>query len=1408
MQARCIYESPYERKAEPAGLSRVLSSLGLNRGHYGEIDTLGGIEMREATKPSGIAGPGGMRLGTELLKQSSRIVVCLLLLLVAFVEPACVVAVAQGGGSQETLFPWASPTPVVPAGSAPLTMLVDSGANWLYVVNSGLTAEASGALALALQTQGDEKTKIALENISLSIAKMAACVMFMLSPSGQLIANREVALYSYSENRIEKPPAEPTIFPSVYIGAPRAATRIKRADTEYLLVATDEYLFELNPATAAVEAYPLGELPRGINWMGALDVAGDGKEVLVVVADQLVGLYVYSPTTRAYTKLCASCVWLRAAEGGVLGFRPVCGVLADVNGDGLRDILVVNGGTGRMKDPSGEIKYFEDSTVHVIMNHSASADLPTFGSPIAVSNVADLPQLLAVGTFGGVRGRLDWVVWGSADQELVFLPGSLSGGRPYGLPDPGAKRKVLASGVRVVDLVADDLDEDGITDLVVVFGSPTKRVQVYWGPFGDSDALLSSDLSGPTDPQRVVVVRPAGAAGKVILVLDAQEKALSVFSVFRWPGRAIGTYERNIARRVDPLLGYGATSLAFGVGDRRNEDFALAIVRQGLTREAAPKANVSVGEPTTTSHVLLGTLTERKIGNLYVSIISKREKTVPVIAKGLGFAGTPVQPGETTDYSFQVLTQRKPTGEDVAPHLVRSRGMWVDYPQRVFFLDMAAQVTMPDAFLVTQALSVTINPSPWLGGVSAPSLSDSIPRFVGEKPYLLGVADVSRDGVLDLVVVEAASQTCAIYLGEASKRTGVNVDFPSIPRYKFALNTAWCTDMVMSDFDGDGAIDVAFVDAGSNRVVVLWGDRPRPFTMPLTEVSVGRYPVAGVSVLGGGGGARAALAVACAGSDEVRVISWEVGPGGKVDRGTPRQQIIRVGNAPVAIGAGKLDWLVGAGLDEYVDLAVACYGSDEIWILRGGSGGGFAGSPVGAGPARLRNVVGVDVATRSGKGPTAIVVADFDLDNMDDVAFSIAFPRERLRFDTSRVVAGDARGRAYMEGLWEDVFIYYSRRGGTSGGGGSSARSGSGVDIAVGRDGGRPVVGVLHTVEDARRGGEATVRKISLFAFESDGASWKFYREYLVDAGVTRFALGDIDGDGRLDVVTLDSFGNRLNVAWGDGSRRPTELTTSPGASTLVMGISSQGCWILAGERVWVARPPGFVFGEGGCFVIDLGGGGSRDAAAVSARGGRGPPDLLVLSTRNEVRVFSGQALVAGKGNPSIIAPGPRGFFAARAVAGYFDRDDALDVALASFGGTDAVHVGIGMGSWNALGEREYAAGCALALADLDTDGLADLVVLSYSPGSTVGCLRVFAGRGDGGFTEPATTWLQGYADWRNGSVVSADVDGDTRPEVVVWETGQSRIFVLWHRDAAAVYAFGSIEIVTRRLNLGLWGGS
>ena len=296
--------------------------------------------------------------------------------------------------------------------------------------------------------------------------------------------------------------------------------------------------------------------------------------------------------------------------------------------------------------------------------------------------------------------------------------------------------------------------------------------------------------------------------------------------------------------------------------------------------------------------------------------------------------------------------------------------------------------------------------------------------------------------------------------------------------------------------------------------------------------------------------------------------------------------------------------------------------------------------------------------------------------------------------------------------------------------------------------------------------------------------------------------MGDIDEDGKPDVVTAVSFTNfagpqRVNVLFGNG-----DGTLSPASKLEVSGVRPQ-CVALADMNhddhldVVVVKPwtSGPLTGEVGVFLGDGHGAfGNEIKSPTSATNngvdfaladlnGDGNLDVAVaagVTTDNSVQVLLGNGDGAF-GTGTYYASGTN---VAKVAVGDFDGDGAPDLATAN---VNSSNVGILFNNGGNTGAFQDAklilplpgglrAPKGIVARDLNNDGRVDVAV-AFGSGQFSTAVVVALGNGDGSFLNPVVTPLPSLASPSH--LIAVDLNGDKVLDLVTADLALSDMQVL-----------------------------
>jgi hypothetical protein len=231
--------------------------------------------------------------------------------------------------------------------------------------------------------------------------------------------------------------------------------------------------------------------------------------------------------------------------------------------------------------------------------------------------------------------------------------------------------------------------------------------------------------------------------------------------------------------------------------------------------------------------------------------------------------------------------------------------------------------------------------------------ANSIP--VGTRPAAALSADFNEDGKLDLAIVNQGSNSVTILLGDGAGH------FAAAPGSPVPVGTS-PVSITVGEFNGDGHLDLAVANQGSQDVTVLLGDGSGRFSVsPTSPLAIGVTPAAIVAADLNGAG-RSDLAVASQAGNAV-ILFLSDGVGG----------FMASPNGPIAVGVTPSALILGDfNTDGLLDLAVPNSAANNVSVILADGMGGFTAPSISPTPV--------------GTTAIALLTADFDGDGRSDLA--------------------------------------------------------------------------------------------------------------------------------------------------------------------------------------------------------------------------------------------------------------------------------------------------------------------------------------------------------------------------------------------------------------------------------------
>ena len=538
--------------------------------------------------------------------------------------------------------------------------------------------------------------------------------------------------------------------------------------------------------------------------------------------------------------------------------------------------------------------------------------------------------------------------------------------------------------------------------------------------------------------------------------------------------------------------------------------------------------------------------------------------------------------------------------------------------------------------------------------------STAVSHEVGYGASSIAIADFNSDLNVDLAIANNHANTLSLLFGDGAGGFGA---FSA-----FVVGPVWAgtTSVVAADLDGDGWVDLAAANAGSNDVAVLAGNGAGGFDSP-EYFSVGFAPwvIASEDI---NGDERLDLAVANRYGDNVSILLSD-------DLGDFQRTTADYGAGREPIGLMIADF----NGDRVPDLAIANsgeYGTDsaaDVSILVGDGTGGFPGAVH---------------AYRSGSGPLALTMAELNGDGNPDLVAA-----NQSSKDIS-VLLGNGGG------TFESTANY-----------GVSAQLTDVVAADFNRDGSPDLAATKYT----------SAGTVAVLLNDGDG-SFGAPTDFTAIGFPSSLAAADFNGDGNQDLFVL-SWGTMAVLLMGDGgggfSTGANFGTGGADGAAAIVGDFNDDKKVDVAVANYGSHDVSIGLGNGlggfspaakyaaGNFphsvaVGDFNGDGKQDLVVANSSVAGGPPAAVTILLGSGAGTFGPpHSFSAGDGTLSV-------------AVGDINGDGRQDVAAANFLSGD-VSILSGDGTGALLPPVDFTVGSfpsSLVVADFDADEKQDVAVV------------------------------------------------------------------------------------------------
>jgi hypothetical protein len=1091
------------------------------------------------------------------------------------------------------------------------------------------------------------------------------------------------------------------------------------------------------------------------------------------------------------------------------GNEPISVAIGDLNNDGKPDLVVANNGASQ--------------NISVFPNISTPGSITSmsFDSKVDFPMGSSKPRAVAIGDLD-VDGKPDLVVvFDSQNRESnvsVLQNTSISGTVSF------APKIDFATGGKPRSVAIGDLDGDGKPDLAVANESSDnasvfRNTGTSLAPISFDPKV---NIQRGDGPQSVAIGDLDGDGKPDLAVANGRSNTVSVFRNADIAGPTITSFRPLSSKPGDAVTitgtGFNTTSANNIVFFGATKATLTAVSATSITATVPTGATYAPITVLNTATVMMAS-SRVSFNPIYAPAKTSITTTdfLPKIDFATGTKPESVAIGDLDGDGKPDLAVANGGANTVSVYLNTSASGSIatgSFATKVDFVTGTAPLSVaigdldgdgkPD-LAVANYSSVNVSVFRNISTSGTVSFAPKIDFATGSEPYSVAIGDLDGDGKPDLAVANSGSSSNNVSVLR-NISTSSTVSFAA--KVDFATGTG-PSSVVIGDLDGDRKLDLATANNGSNNVSVLrntgtsmapisfaakvdfaTGSEPESVTIGdldsdgKPDLAVVNYNSANVSVLRNTGTSMAPISFAA-----------------KVDFPT--------GTRPHFVAIGDLNG------DGKPDLAVANSTSSNVSVLRNTSNSGTVTFAAKEDFVTGSEPHSVAIGDLDGDGKPDLAVTNNGIGVNTVSVFrnaDIAGPTI-TSFTPLSAKPGDAvtiTGTGFNTTSANNIVFFGATKATLT------AASATSITATVPVGATYAPITVLNTATVLMASSRVSFTPI--YAPAKTGITATDFLpkiDFATGNSPQSVAIGDLDGDGKPDLAVANGGANTVSVyrntsASGSIDSRSfatkVDFTVGRGPGSVVIGdVDGDGKLDLVvgnnnSNTVSVFRnisASGTIDMNSFANKVDINTGINIESVAISDLDGDGRLDLAVTGlivngfvSSNTVSVFSNTST---SGNVSFatkvdFVPGGRPYSVA---IGDLDGDGKPDLAVAN---EDAFSVSVlrntsTPGSVSFAGKIDFATGgkpSSVAIGDLDSDGKPDLALGSDNT-TDVSVLRNTSISGSVSF---ATTVLFSIGNGRS-SVVIGDMDGDGKPDLV-GTNNSSFVSVLRNVSSSGTIAAGS----------------